>query len=313
MRQRSALRLVFQRNIAEKPAVQTRVVAMIRRYLVLFAFLIIVPLSLRAFFSSDAKWGGVKEFFIPVAQIYLDLFNAPSTAIILSLTMAVAGFALLFYYWLWRIVPALRDLKAVSARLRLIGENPGSSSALAALDGLMTSFTIAERPWSLFRATLVENGDGRISSQFQPARYFNMKSLEQSGVRLRFFLGLPNDFVGLGLIFTFLGLVAGLYFASRSMMSSDLEAARGALFLLLNAATFKFLTSITGIGMSLILSAAQRVLLDALQARLDELQFLIESLLPLSRGNMIPVDGRPSTVLPVRLASGGARRGDVVA
>ncbi len=86
-----------------------------------------------------------------------------------------------------------------------------------------------------------------MAARFSPSRYFDIKSLQLAGLRLRMFLGLPNDFVGIGLVFTFLGLVAGLYFASQSMMSPDIGAARDALVLLLHAATFKFLTSITGI------------------------------------------------------------------
>jgi hypothetical protein len=154
--------------------------------------------------------------------------------------------------------------------------------------------------WLLYKATIISQG-GHLGSQFQPAVYFNLRMLEQAGVRLRWFMSVPNDFVGLGLVFTFLGLVAGLYFASRSMMSADLKTARDALVQLLHAATFKFLTSITGIGMSLLISTIQRIMLDRLDARLSELQYALEALLPLAHiaGPAVSTMAAPTKVGPI--------------
>ena len=86
---------------------------------------------------------------------------------------------------------------------------------------------------------------------------------------------LPNYFVGLGLVLTFLGLIAGLYFASRGMRTADMIEARAALVHLLNSATFKFLTSVAGISMSLIVSLTFRIG-QFLRLRLDLLCDRIE-------------------------------------
>jgi hypothetical protein len=175
-------------------------------------------------------------------------------------------------------------LRDFAADLDAAGDESGSEAALRHIDGVVERKPFLMRSWALYRATLESGEDGRVSAPFSPGRYFDLKALQFSGLRLRMFMGLPNDFVGIGLVFTFLGLVAGLYFASQSMMSADLNAAREALVLLLHAATFKFLTSITGIGLSLLLSWAQRGLIDGLQDALSDVQFEIERLLPVNAG-----------------------------
>jgi hypothetical protein len=87
---------------------------------------------------------------------------------------------------------------------------------------------------------------------------------------------LPNYFVGLGLVMTFLGLIAGLWFASQGMRTADMIEARAALVHLLNSATFKFLTSVAGIAMSLVVSLAFRISVQSLRIRLDLLCDRIE-------------------------------------
>jgi hypothetical protein len=75
---------------------------------------------------------------------------------------------------------------------------------------------------------------------------------------------------------TFLGLIAGLWFASQGMRTADMIEARAALVHLLNSATFKFLTSVAGIAMSLVVSLAFRIAIQSLRHRLDLLCDRIE-------------------------------------
>ena len=110
----------------------------------------------------------------------------------------------------------------------------------------------------------------------RPSAYITLASLERSGLRLGLMQALPNYFVGLGLVMTFLGLIAGLWFASQGMRTADMIEARAALVHLLNSATFKFLTSVAGIAMSLVVSLAFRISVQSLRLRLDLLCDRIE-------------------------------------
>jgi len=73
-------------------------------------------------------------------------------------------------------------------------------------------------------------------------------------VHLSFWKTLPNYFVGVGLLFTFIGLVVALDSASGVIgTGANVDETQQALGDLLNAATFKFFTSIAGIFCSLMI------------------------------------------------------------
>jgi hypothetical protein len=249
---------------------------MIRRYGILLLVLVGCLFGLRAVLQTDGMWLALKPLLIPVVSLYLAIFNSPAAALVLCFLMVVLATVLFIFYYLRRILPTLRDLNAVCSQLRTIDPRLGNPLTASRVNEVMERHDRFRDSWHLYRATFAEGAKGGLESPYPPAQYFNLRMLERRGMRLRFFLGLPNDFVGLGLVFTFLGLVAGLYFASRSMMSADISEARTALTELLHAATFKFLTSIVGISISLVMSALQRMLMEKIQVGLSELQFLVE-------------------------------------
>ena len=110
--------------------------------------------------------------------------------------------------------------------------------------------------WRAFARTLVAvpHQDSALGATRRPATHFDERILAQAGVNLRLYAAVPNYLVGLGLLFTFLGLVAALYFASAGVASASVQDAQGALRDLLGAATFKFVTSIAGLGASIVYS-----------------------------------------------------------
>ena len=86
---------------------------------------------------------------------------------------------------------------------------------------------------------------------------------------------IPNYFVGIGLLLTFVGLVAALYFANNTVSGDANEAVDG-LRDLLAAATFKFWTSIAGLLSSIVLSIAFRSYSLLLEGEFSELCETIE-------------------------------------
>ena len=76
---------------------------------------------------------------------------------------------------------------------------------------------------------------------------------------------LPNSFVGLGLLGTFIGLIAALTFSTQSLTSAvDQEQIKAALSKLLTTAAAKFYISAAGLVASLILSLVIRLVLKHL-------------------------------------------------
>jgi hypothetical protein len=110
--------------------------------------------------------------------------------------------------------------------------------------------------WEEFRETLVDIDKSEIRSTQRPQEFF------ASSVRAPTWLDFcANLFVGAGLCLTFVGLVAALKEASSGLQeTTDALATQAALTHLLSVASTKFITSIVGVFLSIVLKIADRFL-----------------------------------------------------
>lgn len=132
----------------------------------------------------------------------------------------------------------------------------------------MSNLSVA---WRRYRKTFTFVNAPPIRSTQRPNRFFYGAAPPPS------WLGFSaNMFVGFGLLATFLGLVAALTFASEGMRSADSGAMLDALRDLLGAAASKFVTSIAGVGLSILLNILERLLTIDLRRNLDSLSAAIE-------------------------------------
>src|SRR5262249_23197257 len=91
----------------------------------------------------------------------------------------------------------------------------------------------------------------------RPQTFFNSTLAREHMFSLRLMPSIPGYFVGLGLLLTFIGLVIALSKASHGTRASATDMTQS-LRELLNAATFKFSTSIAGLFSSIVLSVLFR-------------------------------------------------------
>ncbi len=133
--------------------------------------------------------------------------------------------------------------------------------------------------WRSYAATLtpVPGNERTLGSARPPDSVFDDTLFARVGINLRLYQAVPNILVGLGLLFTFLGLVAALHFASGGVTAADIREAQAALRELLGAATFKFVTSIAGLAASIIFSWREKVHLHAAQAEIGRFCRLLEA------------------------------------
>lgn len=125
--------------------------------------------------------------------------------------------------------------------------------------------------WRRYSRTLAFVGAPPIRSSQRPNGFFYAATPPPT------WLGFAaNIFVAFGLLATFLGLVAALTFAAQGITSDDLNAMQRALRDLLSAAASKFVTSIAGVGLSIILRLVERILTMDPRGRLDRLSSAIE-------------------------------------
>ncbi|WP_044563801.1 hypothetical protein [Azospirillum sp. B4] len=225
----------------------------------------------------------IREVAKPLAVVYLKLFGQPEFALVLAAGMMLACLGLLGGFWVGQVRRTLDTLKRITGSTMPIMSEP-NDRRVASTKRLMESSPLLMDEWRMFEATLLDAGAGtgrRVYSTIRPQEYFSMEAMESRGLDFRFYVALPNYFVGVGLMFTFLGLVAGLYFASKGLQMGDLAEARQALGQLLAASTMKFVSSVVGIGASLVTSVVVRHWQRKVQAALDDLCRAVELCFPL--------------------------------
>jgi len=191
---------------------------------------------------------------------------------------------------LWqRFLARLRPLRrALQRAIELVDRGEGTASFKqrfpAIFEGLAQD-PVLGRPWRGYAGsfTPVPGNDQALGAPRPPQAVFDDALFARVGLNLRFYQAVPNILVGIGLLFTFVGLVAALHFASAGVTAADVREAQGALKELLAAATFKFATSIAGLAASLVFSWREKVHLHAVQADIRRFCGLLEErLVPLT-------------------------------
>ena len=238
--------------------------------ILLLGFFVLVTLALGSVLGLDLL--GDKSRLVSV----FELFTRHNFAIGLALSILIAALlAVVVFAWL-----SWRRRRPIAALIQWLDEKAPTSEALAAnLDDFAAQIPAVHAPlghaWEEFAETLIRPDPNRpadggvVRNTVRPAAYFNLQATVEAGFHLPFWQALPNYFVGFGLLCTFLGLVSGLHFAAAGVASADAALARESLRDLLDAATFKFLTSIAGVLASLSLSVFVRTQVQSLQSVLD--------------------------------------------
>jgi hypothetical protein len=192
--------------------------------------------------------------------------------------LLIAGALAIWLDFRRRLRPVLEGLEDASR----VVEEAASASALhdrfSSINQRLAANPVIGEAWRAFVQTLVPvpGQDGVLGATRRPREDLNERILTSAGVNLRFYTAVPNYLVGLGLLFTFVGLVAALYFASAGVVAPSIQEAQDALRNLLAAATFKFMTSIAGLGASIVYSSREKTHLYRLGQQLDMLCTALE-------------------------------------
>lgn len=194
-------------------------------------------------------------------QLWLHVFRDQSTAGWLVLLMAIGCLVLCISYYLTSVAPAMRALKNARSRLDSVTFAATSekidvyAEREAQLDEVVTRVAgesaTGRRIKLAWRRRLAAQKSGAVRGEdtlLKPATIL--------GPNPRW-LGIAADtFVGVGLIFTFMGLVAALGAAAETI-GAGAGNSQAALLGLLGAASVKFFTSIAGIGGAVIMRVWQ--------------------------------------------------------
>lgn len=242
-------------------------------------------LALQLFPSIWVREGGVTDW---LGELF-GFFRDKQTAWALSLAILVAGGLSVVWFFLRESLPHRRSLRRA---LRIVGASAGPAGFAADYETLRQQIEEQcprlHHAWTEFDETLLKPGpEGAglaasgtppvIRNTQRPQAYFNLSALVESGFHLPFWHAMPNYFVGFGLLCTFIGLVAGLHAATSGLDGASIEETKKALTGLLEAATFKFLTSIAGVLVSLMLAVTVRREVSVLSVHINAFCLALET------------------------------------
>jgi hypothetical protein len=239
----------------------------------------------------------------PIAIPVVDAINNPAFVYLSSLAIILAAIAASVAYWMRAILPARRRFSALRRAIRDLPSPREQKSATDAIRGLgeaVCNSGLFLSAWAGFQAETQR--ERRIPSTSFTVFAEGDPTVDQSG-RRGLMQALPGYFTSVGLLLTFIGLVVALYFAARGFRSGSMEEARESILHLLNASSFKFMTSVAALFGALLVSMAFRFGHSQLRHEAELTIGLIESYIVLWRGRIPPSEDSqdPMVVLSERL------------
>jgi ABC-type transporter Mla subunit MlaD len=140
--------------------------------------------------------------------------------------------------------------------------------------------------WSAYRETLIvpesDIPPRPLRSTLRPDVLFDLGLLRGAGLRLRYHAAMPGMLVGAGLLFTFFGLAVALLAAGDVVAGADQVQRQQGLHQLLNAASFKFFTSLAGLALSIGFTLFRNSRIRAVEQALDAFNAALERQMPLA-------------------------------
>lgn len=134
--------------------------------------------------------------------------------------------------------------------------------------------------WHKFDETLIKPAPGEpplIKSTVRPQSFIHYGAIREQLFGLKMMASIPGYFVAVGLLLTFAGIVLALYKAGSASSAGGVEQMQVAMTELLQIASFKFATSIAGLGCSLVLSIFFKVYTIWLEASVHKFCEVVEA------------------------------------
>ncbi len=240
-----------------------------------FFILVLVGAAITGLFQFQQD---VAEILGLAAASLFTQFHDESFPLLLAGSVLAAAAVLAVSYLLFVVAPIWMELGRLRKAVNHYAGEPDFAADFDFIAARLKRSRLVGHAWSEFRETLVvpEQPGHVVQNTTRPHTFINYQNALDRSTALRLMPHLPNYFVGVGLLLTFVGLVAALNFAN-STVGGDIDAAILGLQDLLAAATFKFWTSIAGLVSSILLSFLFRLYGLSLENRFGRLCRALES------------------------------------
>lgn len=201
----------------------------------------------------------------PVTSFVVAVFSAPSAALIMAGAILVLAIGLIIQSGYFEYAPLRDDLQRRGDLLSELRGDPQLSFAenFTQIDKRLAgaAYPTLELGWAAYRGQLAETADGRLASSIHAVDAF-----EHADGPARTLEWWANLLVAIGLVITFMGIVAALTEAVDAMQRQGGEGMQTALMGLLAVAATKFWTSIAGVLGSIVLRLVARRRRKAIEA-----------------------------------------------
>lgn len=197
----------------------------------------------------------IGEGLLALIKPLLDIFTNEATAPVLAAVAYILLLIFVFWFWHGYVQKPVKRLGSLNAALGEIKAPNTFADAYSFIPNKIEGAEWLKRSWKEFDETTIQptSSSGSIKITVRPDFYFNR---EACGLHYSLWQAIPNFMIGIGLVLTFLGLVAALRAATETIGANadDYSSMQVALDGLLKTAGNKFLISIAALSSSIILS-----------------------------------------------------------
>lgn len=208
-----------------------------------------------------------------LGRLAAQFVNSPYGVIALCSIIILAALGIYFIGFRPGVSRIAQRLREGTDALSKVHDPRGFAGEFETISSQLDSNELLGPEWRRFSRQLLfpesNESHGLIQTPMDPELHFHHESLIEPNLNLRFFSAVPNFLTGAGILGTFIGLVSGIYLASKGLDDPDIQVVKGSLQSLLNGASFAFLTSIAGLVSSILFSAAEKRSLHRLGVELS--------------------------------------------
>src|SRR5882757_4060304 len=217
-------------------------------------------------------------------QVVAEFISYRETVFGVGIVLVVWAFVsgVSFYRGSNRLIGALGDAKSL---IEKTGNPTEFAENYEAISPKIAANPVLGSRWREYTESLVlpQEGDRPIRATTRAGTWFDTGLLRVPaiGVDARYHAALPNLLVGAGLLFTFLGLAAALGTAGGIISGGDQAGRNNALKVLLDTASFKFITSLIGLLLSILYALFRKSCLKRTERAIDGFLTVLETRVPL--------------------------------
>lgn len=240
------------------------------RVICFWAFVLGVPAAVDSCFDfldfhviGSTIWGAIATAGSAEGSAAMEALSEPGFAIALATALGAAGAGFLVAYLVMHLALVRLGMRGLRRTVARYANRKDFSDAYEnTIYPRLKDHPLIGHAWKEFDETLLKGArsmDGVIGNTVRPQAFVNYGLLKDKLPGLKMLGSLSGYFVGVGLLLTFIGIVLALHTAGDPRNFTSTDAMQSAMVHLLEIASFKFSTSIAGLGVSIVFAIFARL------------------------------------------------------